>query len=130
MRPTSPPLPAGRVLAQLAALVLSLGCYRAPSQALPPAPIPFRWPELAFDPARQCHGEFQQADLARYLSRARLAMWLPTPFGVDLDPSRRCIRIAVDDVGTGRLVELLLRGAVPRHAVLLEVREPLYRTGS
>lgn len=65
MRQTSPPLlPAGRVLAQLAALVLSLGCYRAPSQALPPAPIPLRWPELTFDPARQCHGEFHQADLA------------------------------------------------------------------
>ena len=118
-----------QALAAVAA-VTGLACSRVSGSVVSPAPVPFRWPEPAFDPARQCHGEFPQADLVRYLPRARLAMWLPTTVSVDLDQSRRCIRIAVDDLGTGRLVELLLRGAVPRHAVLLELSEPLYRTGS
>lgn len=124
-----PPVPAGQALAALAALVLGLGCYRAPGPTVPPAPIPFRWPEPAFQPARQCHGGFTPADLARYLPRARLALWLPSTLDVTLDQSRQCIQIVVDDVGTGRLVELLLRGAVPGHAVFSELCEPLYGTG-
>lgn len=122
------PLRIGRAGSSVLALAITIGCYSA--KGVSPAPIPFRWPEPAFEPARQCHGGFRETDLTRYLARASLARWLPGTATVAVDQSRRCIRILVDDVGTGRLVELLLRGSVPRRAVLLELSEPLYRASS
>jgi hypothetical protein len=114
-------------LTSLALVGLTVGTVptsaQAPRQApLPPAPILLRWPEPAFEPERQCQREFAVQDLARFLRRARLAMWLPSTRRVQLNEARRCITVTVDDIGTGRLVELLLRGvAVPRSAVLLQL---------
>lgn len=119
------PLRGLRALAEALAGFGALACYTQPP-AVPPAPIVFRWPEPAFDPVRQCRGEYAQADLERYLQRARLALDLPSTVSVDLDHRRGCVSIAVQDVETGRLVELVLRGvAVPRRAVLLELSEPI-----
>lgn len=95
------------------------------AQAVPPAPILYFWPERAFEPGRQCSGKYAVADLERFLPMANLALEIPSTEQVTLDSARHCIRIAVRGVGTGRLVELVLRGmAVPRRAVLLELREP------
>jgi hypothetical protein len=101
------------------------GSAQAPRPApLPPAPILLRWPEPAFEPARQCHGEYGLQDLERFLPPSRLGLWVPSTRTVELDEGRRCIIVTVDDVGTGRLIELLLRGvAVPRHAVVLQLSE-------
>lgn len=97
----------------------------AAAQAVPPAPIPYHWPERAFEPGRQCSGAYAVADLERFLPMANIALQIPSAEQVTLDTSRPCIKIAVGDIGTGRLVELVLRGmAVPRRAVLLELREP------
>jgi hypothetical protein len=44
---------------------------------------------------------------------------------VNLDPTRRCLLITVEDIETGRFTALLLRGVgVPRRAVLLELATP------
>jgi hypothetical protein len=103
-------------------LVGGLAC-RPEYRGVPPAL--YHWPEPAFAPSRQCHGDYAVPDLERYLAHASLALWLPGTVGVDLDTSRRRIRVAVEDVSTGREVELVLRGAaVPRRAVLLELSPP------
>lgn len=101
------------------------GSAQAPGPAsLPPAPILLHWPEPAFEPARQCQGQNALPDLERFLPRARLGLELPSTRAVELNEGRRCITVTVDDVGTGRLIELLLRGvAVPRRAVLLQLTE-------
>ncbi len=113
-----------RASAAAAALAASLACS-APRPAVPPAPILYQWPEPAFDPSLQCRGNYAVPELERYLPHARLALWLPGTVGVELDTSRRCIRVAVEDVNTGRQVDLILRGtAVPRQAVLLELSAP------
>lgn len=97
----------------------------AEAQTVRPAPIPYFWPERAFEPGRQCSGRYAAADLERFLPLANLALQIPSAEQVTLDSSGRCIRIAVRGIGTGRLVELVLRGmGVPRRAVLLELREP------
>jgi len=108
---------------------LSLPTARASAQTertepLPPAPIVLHWPDPSFLPGRQCHG-YALDELDRLLPRARLGLRLPGTKSIVVDRSRRCLDITVDDVGAGRLVELLLRGvAVPRAAVLLELAEP------
>lgn len=106
-------------------LISTLACAPAPEPAVvPPAPILFGVPEPAFDPARQCRGAFPVADLERYLARARLVFWLPGAHSVEVDAQRGCLTVTVEDVGTGRLAELILRGvAVPRRAVLLQLGE-------
>jgi hypothetical protein len=97
----------------------------AVAQAVPPAPIPYFWPEPAFEPSRQCSGRYAASDLERFLPLANIALQIPSTEQVTLDPAGHCIRIAVRGIGTGRLVELVLRGmGVPRRAVLLELREP------
>ena len=94
------------------------------SARIPPAPIAFRWPDPAFLPERQCHGDYSTDDLQRYLRRARLALTLPGTRSVALDSQRRCITVTVESVGSGRLAELVMRGvAVPRRAVLLRLGE-------
>ena len=119
-------------LVQLCSFALfGLAVFTVPGRAqapgavgLPPAPIRLHWPERAFEPARQCHGEYALPDLERLLPRARLGLWLPSTRTVELNKRRRCITVTVDDVETGRLIELLLRGvAVPRSAVLLQLTE-------
>lgn len=96
------------------------GCAPMSSTRIPPAPIVGRWPETAFLPERQCRGRYSVEDLQPYLSRARLAMWLPSTRSVTLDSARRCITVTVESVGGGRLAELVIRSmAVPRRAVLL-----------
>jgi hypothetical protein len=92
---------------------------------LPPAPIRGFLPEAEFEPANQCRGEFAVARLERMLPDARLAMQVPATEAVGLDRGRRCITISVQDVETGRLDALLLRGmGIPRRAVLLELTPP------
>ena len=109
-------------LAVLALLGATLACYKESRPTVPPAPIVFRWPDPAFNPAHQCRGGFTGDDLTRYMPRARLALWLPSTAAVELDEERGCIAVTVETIGTGRLVELLLRGvAVPRRAILLEL---------
>ena len=107
-------------------LFLTLPIYRAHAQAfgaaLPPAPIRGFLPEAELEPANQCQGEFAVAELERMLPEARLAMRVPATEGVALDRGRRCITITVQDVETGRLDALLMRGlGIPRRAVLLEL---------
>jgi hypothetical protein len=95
------------------------------AQAAPPAPIPFFWPERTFEPGRQCSGRYAVADLERFVPMANIALQIPGTEQVTLDSAAHCIRIAVRGIGTGRLVELVLRGmAVPRRTVLLDLREP------
>jgi hypothetical protein len=105
----------------LAASAVGAGCApMSPTTRVPPAPIVGRWPETAFLPERQCRGRYAVEELQPYLSRARLAMWLPSTRSVTLDPTRRCITVTVESVGGGRLAELVIRSmAVPRRAVLL-----------
>jgi hypothetical protein len=97
------------------------GCApMASTSRIPPAPIVGQWPEAAFLPERQCRGRYTVEELQPYLSRARLAMWLPSTRSVALDPGRRCITVTVESIGGGRLAELVIRSmAVPRRAVLL-----------
>lgn len=96
--------------------------------ALPPAPIRGFLPEAEFEPANQCRGEFAVAELERMLPGARLAKQIPATRAVALDRGRRCIIVTVQDVETGRLDALVMRGmGIPRRAVLLELaprREP------
>jgi hypothetical protein len=103
------------------AMILTLGCAAGTTSAhIPPAPIVGRWPEYTFLPERQCHGRYALDALERYVSRARLAIWLPGTRNVVLDRERRCITVTVNSVGDGRLAELIIRGvSVPRRAVLL-----------
>jgi hypothetical protein len=92
---------------------------------VPPAPIPYFWPERTFEPGRQCSGRYAVADLERFLPLANVALQIPSTEQVSLDSTGHCIKIAVRGIGTGRLVELVLRGmAIPRRSVLLELREP------
>jgi hypothetical protein len=109
----------------LAACSLALGCAPVPeTTGIPPAPIVFRWPDPAFLPERQCHGGYTVAQLERYLPRAQVALQLPSTRAVAVDAERRCLTVTVEDVGAGRLAELVLRGvAVPRAAVLLLLAE-------
>jgi hypothetical protein len=105
----------------LALCVPAVACGpAAQSTRIPPAPVVGYWADPSFMPERQCRGRYALEDLEPYLSRARLALWLPGTRAVALDSSRRCIAITVESVGGGRLAELVLRGvAVPRRAVLL-----------
>jgi len=111
----------GTVSAVLALSGFAIACGPAArSASIPPAPILGSWPDPAFLPERQCHGRYAVQDLEPYVSRARLALSLPSTRAVTLDRNRRCITITVESVGGGRLTELVLRGvAVPRSAVLL-----------
>lgn len=87
------------------------------------APILLHWPDPAYEAGRQCRGNFSVPALETYLSRVRVARSLPGTGAVVLDRAAGCIRVPVQTVGTGRLVELVLRGvAVPRRAVLLELQ--------
>jgi hypothetical protein len=64
------------------------------------------------------------------LPRASLALRLPSTEAVELVPGRRCLRITVEDIETGRSTVLLLRGVgVPRRAVLLQLSRPDHRAG-
>ena len=97
-------------------------CAPPPAPAIPPAPIRMHWPDPAFEPSKQCRGNFELADLEGLLPRAQVAWWLPATRAVQLDSTRRCLVVSVEDTETGRLAELLLRGvAVPRRAVLLQL---------
>jgi hypothetical protein len=92
---------------------------------IPAAPIVFRWPDPAFLPERQCRGAYTVAELEQYLPRAQAALQLPSTQAVAMDAERQCLVVTVEDVGTGRLVELVLRGVgVPRAAVLLQLAVP------
>jgi len=87
---------------------------------IPPAPITLHWPDPTFLPERQCAGDVNAEDLAFYLPRAQLALWLPNTSAVRADSNARCIDVITKDIGSGRLAELVLRGAaVPRQTVLL-----------
>jgi hypothetical protein len=113
------------VWAALASAGTLVSSQSAVAQAVPPAPTPFFWPERTFEPGRQCSGKYAVADLERFLPMANIALQIPSTEQVTLDSGGHCIRIAVRGIGTGRLVELVLRGmAIPRRAVLLELREP------
>ena len=105
---------------------LAVGCAPASAAAVvPPAPVVFHWPDPAFLPERQCHGAYTVEELQHYLPMARVALQLPSTRAVAVDPDRRCLRITVDGIDAGRMVELALRGiGVPRGAVLLELAEP------
>jgi hypothetical protein len=112
-----------RMMAVAVASSIALACApvtMSQGDKIPPAPILTLLPEYTFLPERQCHGDYNVEDLNRYLSRARLAMWLPSTRSVTLDEKRRCLVVTVEGIGAGRLAELVLRGvAVPRRAVLL-----------
>jgi hypothetical protein len=80
------------------------------------------WPDPAFDPLLQCHGEYPVAALDEYLSRARLGLRIPGIHGISLDEQKRCIRVTVEDRETGRMAVLLMRAvAVPRRAVFMQL---------
>jgi hypothetical protein len=110
----------------LAVYVAGFGCAAATETAtVPAAPIVSRWPDPAFLPERQCRGTYSVAELEQYLPRAQVALQLPSTQAVAVDAERHCLVVTVEDVGTGRLTELVLRGvAVPRAAVLLQLAEP------
>jgi hypothetical protein len=120
MRPLPPPrsLPA---FLSLALVLCSFGSSAmAQSVEVPPPVIVGQWKEDTFLPERQCHGNYAAADLQQYLTRARVAMWLPDTRSVSLDSSAGCIIVRVPSLGAARLAELVLRGvAVPRQTVLL-----------
>jgi hypothetical protein len=105
----------------LAVCAVTAACAPASQRGgIPPAPVVGRWPDPAFLPEKQCRGSYAVDQLEPYLSRARLALWLPSTRAVALDKGRRCITVTVESVGGGRLAELVIRGmAVPRKAVLL-----------
>jgi hypothetical protein len=112
----------GRVIGTLlAASAAGTACAPASSNArIPPAPILGHLPDPAFLPEAQCRGNYAVEQLQPYLSRARLALWLPSTRSVALDPTRGCITVTVESVGGGRLAELVIRSlAVPRRSVLL-----------
>jgi hypothetical protein len=115
--------PAHRLPGLVATLAALAGCAASGTSArIPPAPILLRWPDPAFEPEQQCHGTYASEDLARYLPRAKLAMSLPGTQSVAVDNAGHCLAVNVESVGTGRLVELVLRGvSVPRDAVLLSL---------
>jgi hypothetical protein len=118
------------IWAAFAGAAITGSARSAAAQAVPPAPIPYFWPERTFEPGRQCSGRYPAADLERFLPLANIALQIPSAEQVTLDPAGHCIRIAVRGIGTGRLVELVLRGmGVPRRAVLLELLEPRLRHG-
>jgi hypothetical protein len=120
----SPFRSASLVIAALALLTAPAAAQTARRSPLPPPPVLLHWPDPAFLASRQCHG-YARGALDRLLPRARLGLRLPGTRSVALDRERGCITVRVDDVGSGRLVELLLRGvSVPRAAVLLELAEP------
>jgi hypothetical protein len=103
-------------------VALSACAPNTQTAAIPPAPIRGFWPEWAFEPRYQCQGELAVDDLERLLPRARLALQVPGIQAVEVDPTRRCLVITVEDIETGRFTELLMRGvAVPRRAVLLQL---------
>jgi hypothetical protein len=80
---------------------------------------------VAGSTGRKCHGGYAGPELSQYLSRARVALWLPSTRAVAMDPDGRCVKLTVASEGAGRLAELVLRGmAVPRNAVVLEVVRP------
>ena len=109
----------------LVAAVTTGACAPAPEPPIPPAPIRLDLPDPAFEPAAQCHGTFAVHDLERMLPRVRLALWLPATQAVELDSTRRCVVVTVQDTESGRFAALLLRGGgVPRHAVLLQLATP------
>lgn len=86
------------------------------------AMVIFRWPDPTFSPERQCHRPLPAERLATYLEPASLALTIPGTRSVTVDRQRGCLAIVVDDVGSGRLAELIIRGvSVPRKAVLLTV---------
>jgi hypothetical protein len=100
-------------------------CAPVAEPPIPPAPIRLDLPDPAFEPAAQCHGTFALPDLERMLPQVRLALWLPATEAVELDSTRRCVVVTVQDTETGRFTALLLRGVgVPRHAVLLRLATP------
>jgi hypothetical protein len=107
-------------------ILVALGaCAPSAGPVIPPAPIRGFWPDPAFEPASQCHGTLALDDLEGLLPRARLALWVPGTEAVQLDPTRRCLLITVEDIETGRFTALLLRGVgVPRRAVLLQLAYP------
>jgi hypothetical protein len=107
-------------------ILAALGaCAPTTQSAIPPAPSRGRWPDPAFEPASQCHGTLALDALEGLLPQARLALWVPGTEAVQLDPTRRCLMITVEDIETGRFTALLLRGVgVPRRAVLLQLATP------
>jgi len=112
----------GQVIgAVMAATAVGTACAPASSNTrIPPAPILGYLPDPAFLPESQCRGHYAAEQLQPYLSRARLALWLPSTRSVALDPTRGCITVTVESVGGGRLAELVIRSmAVPRRSVLL-----------
>jgi hypothetical protein len=115
-----------RVGLPTAAIVNLVACAPATERAgVPPAPIALRWPDPAFLPERQCHRAVPAEHLASYLPRASLTMTIPGIQSVTVDRERGCLAVVVDDVGTGRLAELIIRGvSVPRSAVLLLLASP------
>jgi hypothetical protein len=102
---------------------VALGCATAAqADKIPPAPVLTLWPDPTYTPDRQCHGGYRPEELDRYLTSARVALWLPGTRSVAVDSERSCLVVTVEDYGDGRLAELVLRGvAVPRHAVLILV---------
>jgi hypothetical protein len=115
----------GLLSAVLTASAITGSSRSASAQAIPPAPVPYHWADPAFEPDLQCSGGFSATDLERLLPMANVALQIPGTQQVSLDNVGRCIRIGVRSIGTGRLVDLVLRGmAVPRRAVLLDLLEP------
>lgn len=122
---------AALLLVALAPISASAQLPHAARAPIPPAPVLFQWPEPAFDPAIQCHGTYTVADLRRFLPPARLALSMPGTTRVALDEQHHCIRLAVEDVVSGREADQIIRGvAVPRDAVLLEISGPMPRAPS
>ncbi|HYF39882.1 MAG TPA: hypothetical protein VD930_09350 [Gemmatimonadales bacterium] len=114
---------ARRLAGLLAIAAGTAGCASTldPTRVSPGATLLYST-DPAFAADRQCRGRYTQADLARYLPRARLAMSLPGTRSVAVDNERRCITVNVETVGSGRLAELVMRGvAVPRRAILLRL---------
>lgn len=109
----------------IVAAVATGACAPAPEPSIPPAPIRLDLPDPVFEPAAQCQGTFSVPDLARILPRVQLASRLPGTEAVELDSTRHCVVVTVQDTEAGRLAALLLRGVgVPRHAVLLQLAIP------
>ncbi len=104
----------------------AVGCApSAESTRFSTGPVVYRWPDPAFLPEVQCHGEYTVSELQAYLPLAEVALQLPGTRAVAMDQERRCLTVTVDGFGSGRMAELLLRGmAVPRTAVLLQISTP------
>lgn len=118
------PIPAPKSLPLVLSFTLVLCTFGSSATAqavhVPSPLIVGQWQEDTFLPERQCHGGYVAADLQQYLTRARVAMWLPDTRSVSLDSSAGCIVVRVPSLGAARLAELVLRGvAVPRQTVLL-----------